>query len=81
MTGANQRAEIGEIAALGRIIQWPDGYAMTLALRRGGNRIVRCCPGHETPEAAKDHGLVRLVEVSSGIADGDIALWAAEDAP
>jgi hypothetical protein len=63
----------------GQIILWPGGYAMTLAIHLSGNSM-RCCDGHETPEDAKNHGLVRLIELASRVADEHIAAWAAREA-
>jgi hypothetical protein len=64
------------VCVLGEVDQWPGGYAMSLGLdgRKGG--VVRCCQGHETPEDARAHGLIRLVQVASEVADRDVTAWA-----
>lgn len=63
------------IKALGEILRWSNGYAMSLGMTGSGSSVVRCCAGHESPEEAKSHGLVRLVASASVIADRDIASW------
>lgn len=59
---------------LGQIIKWPGGYAMTLGTNWTG--AVCCCDGHETPEAAREHGLVRAIEVVQETASRYVAEWA-----
>jgi hypothetical protein len=65
-----------EVVGLGRIFEWPGGYAMTLGIDRWCNSVVRCCSGHPTTEEAKSHGLARVVEVALATADRDLATWA-----
>ena len=48
---------------------------MTLSWDGNGYVSQICCDGHPTPEEARTHGLGRLVELTSEVADRYIALW------
>lgn len=64
---------------VGRIIQWPEGFAMTLDYTNAGHSV-RCCSGHDSLEDAKAHGLLRLIARATATAGGDIDFWRAEAA-
>ena len=68
------KAVTSALKPLGEIIEWPNGYAMSLGRDHRGF-VVRCCAGHETPRAAKAHGLMLVVETVSKVADQHIADW------